>query len=503
MNVRLLRRVALSLAVPMALLAGPLAVSSAAAGPAAPGDPELPVSAYYTGAVPGTSASALAAVGTTPLRCDDNGSDQNLTRDEVISRARSWLSVGGVPYSQERCYRNANGDYRTDCSGFVAMAWGLGGRGDEFWTGNLDNRSFPIARSSLQAGDALLRHTGDPDENHVALFVKWADADHTRPVVIEQTGGDVDSTIERAWSSSYASSYTPVRYDNIINGNFDSFDGDARADMIVHAGTEVSVRKGGSGGGFGGGTVATTGWGRYHGMQVPDGLGRVFFADFNDDHFTDMIVHHGSDVSVRYNNGQGAFDGGRTVSTGWGRYHGLQVSGGLGRLYFADFTGDGRADMIVHHGSDISVRHNVGEAFDGGHAVTSGWGRYHGVQVPDGLGRVFFADINRDDKADMVVHDGSDVSVRYNTSGGFDGGRTITSGWGRYHGLDAPNGLGRLHFADYNGDQLDDMIVHDGSAVSVRLNVGGAFDSGRTVTSGWGRFHGIQIADGLGRLYFS
>jgi hypothetical protein len=302
---------------------------------------------------------------------------------------------------------------------------------------------------------------------------------------------------------SAASTIVDELWDHSLGRTYDSFNGDARADMIVHAGTEVSVRKGGSGGGFDGGAVVTSGWGRYHGMQVPDGLGRLHFADFNNDHYTDMIVHHGSDVSVRYNNGKGVFDGGRTVSTGWGRYHGLDVANGLGRLHFADFTGDGRADMIVHHGSDVSVRSNVGEGFDGGRTVTSGWGRYHGVQAANGLGRLFFADLNSDDKADMVVHDGSDVSVRYNTSGGFDGGRIISSGWGRYHGLDAPNGLGRLHFADYDGDQLDDMIVHDGSDVSVRLNVGGGFDGGRTVTSGWGRFHGMQITDGLGRLYFS
>ncbi|PWK48831.1 VCBS repeat protein [Actinoplanes xinjiangensis] len=285
---------------------------------------------------------------------------------------------------------------------------------------------------------------------------------------------------------------------------FDSFNGDARADMIVHAGTEVSVRKGAGGGGFDGGAVVTSGWGRYHGMQVTDGLGRLHFADFNNDHYTDMIVHHGSDVSVRYNNGNGAFDGGRTVTSGWGRYHGLDVPNGLGRLYFTDFNADGRADMIVHHGSDVSVRYNNGDgAFDDGRTVTSGWGRYHGLQVPDGLGRLFFADADSDGRADMIVHHGSDISVRYNVGEGFDGGRTVTSGWGRYHGLDAPNGLGRLHFADYDGDQLDDMIVHDGSAVSVRLNVGGGFDGGRTVTSGWGRFHGMQIADGLGRLYFA
>ncbi|WP_148426890.1 VCBS repeat-containing protein [Micromonospora sp. AP08] len=174
-----------------------------------PGDPALPAYPGLT-SQPGQS---LASVTTTPLRCDDNGADKTVRRSEAITRARSWLSVGGVPYSQERCYRNQYGDYRTDCSGFVSMAWGLGGLGDSFWTGNLHERSYPIARSELKPGDALLRHTGNRDENHVALFVKWADAAHTKPTVIEQTGSS--DTIERDWSADYAGYYTPVRYDNI------------------------------------------------------------------------------------------------------------------------------------------------------------------------------------------------------------------------------------------------------------------------------------------------
>jgi hypothetical protein len=120
------------------------------------------------------------------------------------------------------------------------------------------------------------------------------------------------------------------------------------------------------------------------------------------------------------------------------------------------------------------------------------------------MGRLYFADFNADHFTGMIVHNGTEVSVRYNNGKGvFDGGRVISSGWGRYHGVNVPNGLGRIYFADYNGDQLADMIVHDGSDVSVRLNVGGGFDGGRTVTSGWGRFHGMQVANGLGRLYFT
>ncbi|MEO3748986.1 hypothetical protein ABGB05_36780, partial [Plantactinospora sp. B5E13] len=183
------------------------------AGPAAagvPGDPPLP---EYPGLSP--QAGTLAAVATTPVPCANNGSDKTMSRADAITRARSWLSVGGVPYSQSRCYQNSYGDYRTDCSGFVSMAWGLGGSGSSFWTGNLDTRSHTIPRSDLKPGDALLRHTGDPSENHVALFVRWGNSAHTEPVVIEQTGSR--DTIERTWSASNAGLYTPVRYDNIVD----------------------------------------------------------------------------------------------------------------------------------------------------------------------------------------------------------------------------------------------------------------------------------------------
>jgi hypothetical protein len=68
--------------------------------------------------------------------------------------------------------------------------------------------------------------------------------------------------------------------------------------------------------------------------------------------------------------------------------------------------------------------------------------------------------------------------------------------------MDVPNGLGELHFADFNGDGRADLIVHDGSDVSVRLNNGSGFNSGNTVSTGWGRYHGMDVPNGLGELHF-
>ncbi|MER7596697.1 FG-GAP repeat domain-containing protein, partial [Streptomyces hydrogenans] len=128
-------------------------------------------------------------------------------------------------------------------------------------------------------------------------------------------------------------------------------------------------------------------------------------------------------ISVRKNMGT-YFDGGTHWSTGWGRF----VTGNdMGRLYFADITGDGKADLIVH-GTDgnISVRKNMGTYFDGGTHWSTGWGRF---VTGDDMGRLRFGDTTGDGKADMYVHviGTGEVSVRKNMGTYFDGGTLMVT----------------------------------------------------------------------------
>ncbi|MFJ3163892.1 FG-GAP repeat domain-containing protein, partial [Streptomyces kanasensis] len=94
----------------------------------------------------------------------------------------------------------------------------------------------------------------------------------------------------------------------------------------------------------------------------------------------------------------------------------------MGRLYFADITGDGKADLVVH-GTDgkIAVRRNMGTYFDGGTHWSAGWGRF--VTGAD-AGRLRFGDATGDGKADLFVHEAAsgNVSVRKNMGTYFDGG---------------------------------------------------------------------------------
>ncbi|GAA0625313.1 hypothetical protein GCM10010174_50830 [Kutzneria viridogrisea] len=164
-------------------------------------------------ATAGLLVSGLS-LGTAPATASSVGGQ--ITRDEVLSRAQDWINEH-VPYSQSRSWTDANGTYRQDCSGYVSMAWHLPklpGGGD-YSTATITQVTNTIARGDLKPGDALWRR--DSSVQHIGLFIAWADAAHTSPVV-RQEPEDGKFAEQVTWSASYANTFTPVRYKNIVDG---------------------------------------------------------------------------------------------------------------------------------------------------------------------------------------------------------------------------------------------------------------------------------------------
>ncbi|EWM13587.1 membrane protein [Kutzneria sp. 744] len=127
-----------------------------------------------------------------------------------LTRSQSWIDAQ-VPYSQTSAYSSQYGSYRSDCSGFVSMAWHLD---KAYTTYSLPPMMTTIARSDLKPGDALYRQ--DSDTQHIALFVRWFDGAHTQPVVREEANfGEVAK--EDSWPASWANTFTPKRYVNIVD----------------------------------------------------------------------------------------------------------------------------------------------------------------------------------------------------------------------------------------------------------------------------------------------
>jgi hypothetical protein len=241
---------------------------------------------------------------------------------------------------------------------------------------------------------------------------------------------------------------------------FADVDGDGKADAIVvndgPAAPNFVVVRRSTGKGFG----PNEPW-------IPDtpyyGSRGTFFADVTGDGKADAIVVNDDGITVRRSTGT-SFSGNERWTEG--AYY-----GGRG-TFFADVDGDGKADAIVVNDAPNSgpnwvvVRRSTGTHFSGNEP----W-------IPDtpyyGSRGTFFADVDGDGKADaIVVNDGpaapNFVVVRRSTGKNFSGNEPWIPDTPYY-------GSRGTYFADVNGDRKADAIVVNDDGVTVRLSNGSKF----------------------------
>ncbi|MFE0104180.1 peptidoglycan-binding protein [Streptomyces sp. NPDC059009] len=185
-------RRALVLAAAAGSVLGPGQAVAAPDAPHAPHAPEAPHAPHVEGAglrgaLPLTPAADDPDTPQAGARAPLHGSPgapaaaRTTTRAEIIKRAKKWVAAK-VPYSMDKYWPDG---YRQDCSGFVSMAWNLGGNE---WTGSLDKFAVRISREELQPGDILLFHNpANPEKgSHVTLFGGWTDYTRTYYIAYEQ-----------------------------------------------------------------------------------------------------------------------------------------------------------------------------------------------------------------------------------------------------------------------------------------------------------------------------
>jgi cell wall-associated NlpC family hydrolase len=131
------------------------------------------------------------------------GGPAPMTRSAIIANAEKLLNIpyvwGGVR------------DSGLDCSAFVSKAWGVARQ----TTDTLASVAHSISKDQLQAGDALNLTTGrDPEgDGHVRMFDRWANAEHTKMYVYEETPPkSIHHVID--WDPKYQ----PMRRTNVIDG---------------------------------------------------------------------------------------------------------------------------------------------------------------------------------------------------------------------------------------------------------------------------------------------
>jgi hypothetical protein len=327
------------------------------------------------------STAAPAVVQPAAANCGNNGTDLRPSRDEVLRRARSWLNntqndsgydpvnfYGDyVPYSLFVCHTNSYGSYRQDCSGFVAMAWGLGGPGDGWWTGNLvpansGGHTVAITQNQLAPGDALLNHVGNPDIDHVALFVRWVGGG---ALVYEQTPGRPRVSL---WPMSVVNAYTPIRYallaNTLVSGGFGHLN-------LVRTNGDLGwyTHTGWSDGSFSWspGFTAGSGW---NNLEKVVGSGTTLYGIFPD----------GTMRWYRYDTDQGWDPSTDTViGTGWNMFK-FVVSGYNGVIYGVTYSGE-----LMWYRYTGTPGHGGAWASDHGRTIGHGWTIFREVAAADGV----------------------------------------------------------------------------------------------------------------------
>jgi cell wall-associated NlpC family hydrolase/DNA-directed RNA polymerase subunit N (RpoN/RPB10) len=391
-----------------------------------------------------------------------------ITRAEIVARAQTWYAAA-VPYSMN-AYRDG---YRTDCSGYVSMAWHTNGN---FWTGDLDTIGVPIGYNDLRPGDMLLYHnTANPvNGSHVVIFDHWTGAVGGDFMMYEQTK---PSTKHRPWSEAgYSRSlYKPYRYTNVVESS--SFGGVAAADVNGDGRADVVARKpdgalllypntGNNTAPYSAGATIGSSW---------QGFRTVTAGDVNDDGRADLLAV-GSDGSlVQYlNNGSASFpySAGTVVGSGWQ---------GFTSVIAADVNGDARADLLAV-GGDGSLRQYVNTGsdtapFSSGAVIGDSW---------QGFRQVMAGDVNGDHKADLLAI-GTDGSLRQYLNNGsasfpYSASAVIGSGWN----------FRTVMAGDVTGDgRADLMTVSTDGTLRLYTNTGndtGPYGANIVIGTGWNSF---------------
>ncbi|GAA0348567.1 FG-GAP-like repeat-containing protein [Streptomyces blastmyceticus] len=413
----------------------------------------------------------------------DSSTGGSISRDEVIERAKTWTDAG-VPYSMNKYRTDANGTYRTDCSGFVSMAWHLASSSANNYgetTGTLLDFTSSISKDSLKPGDILL----NPDagaSGHVAIFGGWANADHTKYEAYEESGGEPNgyakhSTVPYPYWPGHGT-FSPRRYDKIVDNssanamsplvNVGDINGNGVSDLLARRKDGHALVYWGKGDGtYTDPTDLGGGWDAYDSIT---GVG-----DLKKNGMSDLLVRRKSDghALVYWGKGDGGFTDPTDLGGGWDAYDSIT---GIG-----DINKNGVPDLMVRRKSD-------------GHALVY-WGKGDGgFTDPTDLGGGWDAydvitnagDLNGNGVPDLLVRrksDGHALVYWGKGDGGYTNPTDLGGGWDAY---DAITGVG-----DINKDGVPDLMVRrksDGHALVYWGKGDGGYTNPTDLGGGWDNY---------------
>ncbi|MEE6261796.1 FG-GAP repeat domain-containing protein [Plantactinospora sonchi] len=317
--------------------------------------------------VAGALAVATAAVSltvvdaaTAPPAIADSSIGGQITRSEVLDRARNWYARrenSDLTYSMElKTWDGTRSrQYRRDCSGFVDMAWHLGS--DPNTQGLMSSTyTYAISRGELKPGD-LLNDVTDSESGypyHAILFGGWENTAKTRFWYYSFGGTPIDKVTGASFGDSRlsghpTSEYQARRYQKIIDdpvpvpdvfGVSGDFSGDGKDDIVTRSGSgELWLYKGT-------GNATTDAVVTLPRVRIGidwEHMTAIVAGDFTNDNKADIIARDSDGEMWLYRGtGNATTDAVVTlprirIGTGWQSLNAISAG---------DLTNDGKADLI-------------------------------------------------------------------------------------------------------------------------------------------------------------
>lgn len=254
-----------------------------------------------------------------------------------------------------------------------------------------------------------------------------------------------------------------------LPGTGASFTSDARAELVtLGEGFTFWENTSGQlqGWPWGDSTVQGSGWGGSDGRDV-------WFADFDGDGRKDLVQLAGDSFRVWRRNtaAYGSWPWEAEFRTGGG-WTGQDPSG----VWWADINGDRRADLIQHNGDQLRYFPNLPGTWGAPVVIGTGWGGSDPRAV-------YFADTNADGRAEMIARSGDGFVVWPNAngqSGGWPWGTTYTTGSG-WSGHDPS----AVWWADITGDGRAEIVHKSGDQLRYFPNTGKGWGAAVPAGSGW------------------
>lgn len=200
-------------------------------------------------------------------------------------------------------------------------------------------------------------------------------------------------------------------------------------------------------------------------------IGTKLLGDVNGDGRSDAVVmfRDSGTAIVALGQASGIF----ADPVAWSYGHSVNAS----NYYLADVNGDNRADLVAFYASNgfVSVSSSAGSGFWGPVA----WAAGHGV----GTAKQFVADVNGDARADLVTYNPGNGNWEVSTSSG--SGFWSPQRWIQGHGVGSRDQV----VADFNGDKKADAAVYiaGNGAWYVSLSHGSGFG----YPGAWSFGHGV------------